>query len=1152
MKKILSLILALSFLICALPMNALALKNEGTLKWPEMTKYAPTDNFSDKYMRFLPLDNYTSMQNPPDFLWRPIPQAESYDLIVCSDKEMNDVKYSKYEIKGHFYNFTYPFESGVYYWSVRYKTSSSYSVWTEPRRFRIDENAVNIKFMEPEAYIDYIATLKKPLYYKPSDMKERLNNNEGKKKFDATYAAVKTAIEKNKEYDTSYTYKHGDGGSALNNKFWAMVSEIWTQVNNGCYVYATNGDTAVKDFTIKRLMQMTEFTYPPIDANVDGYLSQAANYLAIGYDTFYNVLTPSQKEQILAKIESLLENIMGKLFGERGKSIWEINPVASHEWGIGSRLISISLLMGKDIKQSEELIERLFALYVNLADANNIEDGTYQGGTGYLRYSGDGFAHTWKDMGIIDITNKPEYQNSIYQYLYLWPTNEVGPFGDESYHKPDSYAATATKRHAIRENNGYAKWMYDEIGQPGDSMTKDPDSVEAKAPIDLPKSRYFPDGGFAGLHSDLIDPQRISLYFRSSWWGSLNHTHADQNSFVINAYGEPLAIDSGFYPYYNSPHHANYARKTYAHNAITFNGGKGQPPQDIEAEGKITGFLTHPDFDFVSGDASKAYKVDKLSSPASLDTVKRDIVYIRPDTFIVIDDLKALRNEKASFEFWLNAEEDIKLYKNSNGAQITKGEAQLDATVIYPEKVTGRFIKGYAGPDLINHPKEVDYDTTNTPDSNQRNQQRVYFATKPVSETKMITTLDVHKKDYPAQYIKQERGEGYIKLSFEDGTVAYIQTGNNADITVDNYTFNGSSLVVKEESILLVNGTYVTKDGKKIIESDVSVTVAFGKNQLEVSSIENDANVKVYSDITKIINVKEELRREIFENENKYGIKWSRGNDYSEFSLYNGYYSMYLNGKILPGTPSEDVYLNLILDGEENTVKCTGYYDHDGNIKGNVVLKDLNGFYLINDMKNVTLSQSENIMKVNGSVTVNVEGSSSLLDIKKINESNISFEDDFNAMKDNADSIVEGENFISKIGVGEIANDSVYSFLSGGKIIQNISAIGEIVNYTIDVPEDGIYNLMINNVVYNTETPADLCIKIGKESVLCSLPVTNGPSGPNIARGTSVWGVSPVDWHVCCLNEPLSLKKGKNILQIIGLGGGNVKIDWIGLKKAEK
>ena len=58
------------------------------------------------------------------------------------------------------------------------------------------------------------------------------------------------------------------------------------------------------------------------------------------------------------------------------------------------------------------------------------------------------------------------------------------------------------------------------------------------------------------------------LQFKSSRFGSFNHSHADQNSFILSAFGRPLLIDSGYYPWYGSPHDVGWTRQTIAHNAL--------------------------------------------------------------------------------------------------------------------------------------------------------------------------------------------------------------------------------------------------------------------------------------------------------------------------------------------------------------------------------------------------------------------------------------------------------------------------------------------------------------------------------------------------------------------------------------------------------
>ena len=88
---------------------------------------------------------------------------------------------------------------------------------------------------------------------------------------------------------------------------------------------------------------------------------------------------------------------------------------------------------------------------------------------------------------------------------------------------------------------------------------------------------------------------------------AISHSHADQNSFQLNAYGEPLLIDSGYYPWYGSPHHTLWARQTRAHNAVLVN-GRGQGNFSMEASGRIESFRHTGKLTLVRAEAGAAYK----------------------------------------------------------------------------------------------------------------------------------------------------------------------------------------------------------------------------------------------------------------------------------------------------------------------------------------------------------------------------------------------------------------------------------------------------------------------------------------------------------------------------------------------------------------
>jgi len=89
------------------------------------------------------------------------------------------------------------------------------------------------------------------------------------------------------------------------------------------------------------------------------------------------------------------------------------------------------------------------------------------------------------------------------------------------------------------------------------------ETPQAKPPADLPQAIHLRDVDWVALHSHLADRDRnINLQFKSSHFGSFNHSHADQNSFVLEAFSHPLLIDSGYYPWYGSPHDVTWSRQT--------------------------------------------------------------------------------------------------------------------------------------------------------------------------------------------------------------------------------------------------------------------------------------------------------------------------------------------------------------------------------------------------------------------------------------------------------------------------------------------------------------------------------------------------------------------------------------------------------------
>jgi hypothetical protein len=224
-------------------------------------------------------------------------------------------------------------------------------------------------------------------------------------------------------------------------------------------------------------------------------------------------------------------------------------------------------------------------------------DGGWANSGGYGWYAADSYIRLMADsklMANIDLTPWQAVTNFGYNALYFSPPLDSTrqQFGDEAdltdhYH---NYSDDTFRLYALvtgkPEYEWYwqlrgdaavnDKWMWNPLHFMLAAATATPPTFPHWNPLMLPRSIFFEDAGLVAMHSDMGTPQRTSVFFRSSPFGSFNHSHADNNSFTFVSKGKDMLISAGVYDYYGSPNHLNITRATRYKNALTFDGGLGQ------------------------------------------------------------------------------------------------------------------------------------------------------------------------------------------------------------------------------------------------------------------------------------------------------------------------------------------------------------------------------------------------------------------------------------------------------------------------------------------------------------------------------------------------------------------------------------------------
>lgn len=1127
-RRIISLVLSMCILFSILSFPAVSAEKD----WPY---------YNSDAMQFRPAGNYHSEQNPPHFSWPYVDNAKSYDIAVATDPEMKNVVYSKSGIERNVYNFPYIFETKtVYYWSVRFKTSSGLSSWSEPRRFIIDENAY--EFPVPESAFDVASVL--------ADKKRPYNNTDfsGIDKL-SVYPLIKKYVDDfiKEPIPEADAVKMEVLDSKLSNS--GELYKLWNfKIRDMLYtamLYKISNDRTYLEHVVRMIDKI--HTWNPAESFVfnqytDTTEAMVAYHSSLVYDWIYNDISEETRKQFIMFIENLIKRPYdnwagGKYWGGGSFSLYK-TPHASHPWHINYATIA-AMMIYNDSQVAKLLVSYHLPLMINYGVYNAEEDGSSTAGPFYGMHNTKSELYSVLDgMGIINIRDSAFYQNKAYTYLYLWPPHWINNIGD-AYNNTTSDTQNAVievQTNAVDSHNPLLKnvnkwqlWKINNGKTDNVFRTSSFSSVinnklisdfEMLPPVMLPEAKFFKDSGWVGMFNSLSDDNRVGMIFHSSPQGSNNHSHPDQNSFVIQAYGENLATDSDYYDSYSSPFDLSYNKKTFAHNAVTYNEGIGQPAYTSSANGHITEFLNGTEMVLAGADASNAY--------SGLSKVDRKVIYIRPETFIVIDDLKANDGNEVQYEWWLNTEGDIAFYDEGNGARISKGEVTLDAKFHWPEKLEGNYINYFAGPDLV--------EITPPAMASTATDKRMYFATEKVNSTKIITTLDVNRKKAGQKYIAKEEADGFIKLFFEDGTVAYIRTNDEKCIQTDGYETDALALVVKDESRMMVSGTFVSYNGIEIIKSDVVTSVQVSEDEISLSSIDNDAEIVVYfNGIESLSYINNEKATEVESGED-YGIfNISYEADYVRAKIYNGQYYFYANGKKMPGSDVPGCNFTVIVDGKEMNHEFTGYTTPSGEIYYEFLCKDFPGVYTLKSVKGVSLKNNgENSLQlVDTSTVFAVNEKEAYIELESVeagSDISVEYYEDNNKDFDSASA--------RKLAIEyDLSNKSPlikhWSSL-GYATLQEINNVGDSVTWNLEVPEDGKYDIILSYSTVSKTSPERI-LRLDDKYGMIKVKETDVYSNLNGMR----------------IRTGKYLTKGTHQLEIIAYGEGTWILDWVGLAKSD-
>ncbi len=432
--------------------------------------------------------------------------------------------------------------------------------------------------------------------------------------------------------------------------------------------------------------------------------------MAVGVDTYWDLLTKTERDRIIKPA-----SVRASQFYHLWISQVESRSSSMHVWQhILHRMLYASLAFAGEISEADLWLEYIYELWIAQAPKMADKDGAWINGTGYFGMNTLTMCDVtaiFQDLAGIDFMGSEWYKNNLKWLIYAFPPKSTadGFCNDgNKYPQPTINYAGYADVIARRFQDPHALWYSTEVANSfGKNITDDDEfrwfriqrgyKTNLPAPVktfDLPQAARFPDVGVAYMNTSLQHSEtNLMLSLRSSPFGSLAHTHADQNSFNIAYGGKRLFYNTGYRPAMGDPHFLGWYKHTQGHNAILID-GQGQPFSD-GAYGWIPRFLHGNKISYAVGDASNAYsgEFDKEKTDLGMKHFRRYYIMLRPSIIVIYDDLEA--GHKAQWSWLLHNDKGIEIHPEEKTIlaqnEMAKAKVSLFSSSAIDFQVTDQF-----------------------------------------------------------------------------------------------------------------------------------------------------------------------------------------------------------------------------------------------------------------------------------------------------------------------------------------------------------------------------------------------------------------------------------------------------------------------------
>jgi len=563
-------------------------------------------------------------------------------------------------------------DTGLWYWRFRSVSKTGEEMpWSKTYSFTVKESTPRFATPSFEVFLNNIPKNSPRIYCFLNDRLEDARKNvRSNPEFEVMIDDARSALAMDFSTDTQ-PYKHvfamSENFDKLNTAYQMLQYDLYVEK------MLANVRCLLKQNPTKNFM------------GNDFKAGELVYLLAATYENFYDHFTAQERQ----RIEEIVMKVLDFYYKDRLLGRTENMFFDEHIWQFEiRRFLQASLVMYDKYPAAKEYLEYYYELWNTRGPGTGFNrDGAWHNGANYFSANAVSLCYLptlFSYLTGFDFLQHPWYKNAGIGTAYTWlPGSLSAGFGDgheKRNGKPLRIRSAFADFLARTTNDPYAAWYSAANNRYNtESETRlyrlasgKQRPADCELPADAPKAVWFRDCGEMVANSNLRDLKKnVSLSFRSSPFGSGNHTHSNQNAFNLHYGGEAIYHAVGHYMNFSDPHNLLSYRNTRAHNTLLIN-GIGQPFTP-DAYGYIVRMFNGDNISYALGDASAAYcgisdirlwknsfkKYHLTQTPENgfgetpLKKYRRHIFLLHPNKVVIYDELEA--GEKVHWDWLLHS-----------------------------------------------------------------------------------------------------------------------------------------------------------------------------------------------------------------------------------------------------------------------------------------------------------------------------------------------------------------------------------------------------------------------------------------------------------------------------------------------------------------